>query len=288
MRPCRRRKAPLSLLANLLPIRGPHIGGSNVVVAKYNYSTNSNRPASQSSSLHPLPSHVRVKVCCIKSRQEAALAMRYGVSAIGLVAQMPSGPGVIPEDTIADIADWLPPGISSFLLTSSQDSEEIIAQHKRCRTNTIQIVDKLTKGAYLNLKRSLPGVKIVQVIHVTGPESVEEVSQLSQQPIDAFLLDSGRPNLAIKELGGTGRVHDWMVSKKIIEQSPIPVYLAGGLNPDNVLEAVARLRPFGVDVCSGLRTGAPGYDLDEQKLSAFVQRLGLVGLSRGGSSSLGD
>jgi phosphoribosylanthranilate isomerase len=214
--------------------------------------------------------------------------MRYGVSAIGLVAQMPSGPGVIPEDTIADIADWLPPGISSFLLTSSQDSEEIIAQHKRCRTNTIQIVDKLTKGAYLNLKRSLPGVKIVQVIHVTGPESVEEVSQLSQQPIDAFLLDSGRPNLAIKELGGTGRVHDWMVSKKIIEQSPIPVYLAGGLNPDNVLEAVARLRPFGVDVCSGLRTGAPGYDLDEQKLSAFVQRLGLVGLSRGGSSSLGD
>jgi phosphoribosylanthranilate isomerase len=85
--------------------------------------------------------------------------------------------------------------------------------------------------------------------------------------VDALLLDSGNQSLPVKELGGTGRTHDWSVSRRIVEAAPVPVYLAGGLTPDNVGEAVRRVRPFGVDVCSGVRSGGR---LDEARLAAFA------------------
>jgi len=130
---------------------------------------------------------------------------------------MPSGPGVISEEQIAEIAAEVPPPIATFLLTCHQDSESIIAQQRRCTTNTIQICDRLTNGSYLDLKRALPGISIVQVIHVVGPESVDEARAVAPQ-VDAILLDSGNPALATKELGGTGRRHDWTLSRKIREQ----------------------------------------------------------------------
>ena len=159
----------------------------------------------------------RVKICCISSREEARLAIRCGASALGLVSEMPSGPGVISEEQIAEIAAEVPPPIATFLLTCHQDSESIIAQQRRCTTNTIQICDRLTNGSYLDLKRALPGISIVQVIHVVGPESVDEARAVAPQ-VDAILLDSGNPALATKELGGTGRRHDWTLSRKIREQ----------------------------------------------------------------------
>ena len=206
----------------------------------------------------------RVKICCINSVEEAWMAINYGASAVGLVSDMPSGPGVIPEELIAEIAGVIPPGVSSFLLTSKQDTQSIVAQQKRLKVNTIQICDQFL-GDYTDLRDALPGISLVQVIHVRGEDSVKEA--LSVAPyVDALLLDSGNRTLLVKELGGTGRVHDWSISKRIREMVNIPVFLAGGLNPENVREAISQVAPFGVDVCSGVRTS---NKLDENKLSKF-------------------
>ncbi len=206
-----------------------------------------------------------VKICCISSIDEAKLAIKYGASALGLVSNMPSGPGVIPEDMITQIADSVPPGVSTFLLTSKQSAEEIINQQKRCRTNTIQICDHLLHGSYSEIKHALPGIKIVQVIHVNGDESIREAIEVSKY-VDAILLDSGNQKLEVKELGGTGRIHDWRISKKIREAVKIPLFLAGGLNSENVADAIKQVNPFGVDICSGVRTNGK---LDELKLKSF-------------------
>ncbi|HOI29254.1 MAG TPA: phosphoribosylanthranilate isomerase [Melioribacteraceae bacterium] len=211
----------------------------------------------------------RIKVCCISSIKEALLAIEYGASALGLVSSMPSGPGVIEEKLIAEIAESVPPGISTFLLTSRQSAAEIIEQQKRCRTNTIQLCDRVADGTHKMLRDELPGIKIVQVIHVTGRKSVEEAVEVARN-VDAILLDSGNQNLKIKELGGTGRIHDWSVSRVIRENVKVPVFLAGGLNSSNVYEAVRIVKPYGLDLCSGVRTGDR---LDENKLKSFVEKV---------------
>ncbi len=207
-----------------------------------------------------------IKICCIASTEEARLALRYEVSALGLVSAMPSGPGPIPEERIAAIAKIVPKGKETFLLTSLTDAQAIAEQHGRCRTTTIQLVDRLTLDALKELRDSLPHVKLVQVIHVADGRSVEEALVVAPL-VDALLLDSGRPFAKVRELGGTGRVHDWSVSRQIVERSPKPVWLAGGLKPENVAEALARVRPYGVDICSGVRTNGA---LDEEKLRRFV------------------
>jgi phosphoribosylanthranilate isomerase len=212
--------------------------------------------------MHPIP---HIKICCIKSSEEARMAIRHGASALGLVSGMPSGPGPIPENLIAEIAAQVPPPIATFLLTSRQDAASIIDQQRRTRVNTLQIVDTLAIPDLHNLRRVLPGIRLVQVIHVEGPESLEEAKAVAPY-VDAILLDSGRPRAAVKEFGGTGRVHDWSVSMRIRENLRVPIFLAGGLNPGNVREAIEQIGPFGVDVCTGVRTNG---NLDETKLSAF-------------------
>jgi phosphoribosylanthranilate isomerase len=213
--------------------------------------------------------NTRVKICCIKSLEEAEMAIRYGASALGFVSAMPSGPGPISEDLIAEIISRVPAHILTFLLTSKQDAPSIIDQQRRTKANTLQLVDAVSLDTYRELRKALPGVTIVQVIHVIGSDTVESATTVSPF-VDAILLDSGNPNLAVKQLGGTGRVHDWTISKRICSEVSSPVYLAGGLNPENVAEAIRRVRPFGVDLCSGVRTNGA---LDEVKLSRFFEQV---------------
>ena len=211
----------------------------------------------------------RVKICCIAGVAEAWLAIEAGASAIGLVSEMPSGPGPIPESLIAEIAATVPPAVSSFLLTCKQDAAAIIDQQRRLGVNTIQICDRLPRGSHQVLREALPGVSLVQVVHVSGPASVDEAIAVATH-VDAVLLDSGNQSLAIKELGGTGRTHDWTLSRKIREAIDVPLFLAGGLNPSNVAAAIREVQPFGIDVCSGLRT--EGH-LDPQKLRNFFSEV---------------
>ena len=210
-----------------------------------------------------------VKICCIADLDEARLAIGAGASAIGLVSAMPSGPGPIEEAEIARIAAAVPRPTETFLLTALTDAEEVAAQHRRCGTTAVQLVDALEEAELRRLRRLLPGIRLVQVIHVAGQESVDEARSAAPL-VDTLLLDSGNPRLAVKELGGTGRVHDWTTSRRICDSVGVPVLLAGGLNPGNAREAFDRVQPAGLDVCSGLR---PNGRLDAGKLQAFFHAL---------------
>ncbi len=210
-----------------------------------------------------------VKICCIGSLEEARLAIAHGAHAIGLVSAMPSGPGPIPDDRIRAIAANVSPPTETFLLTSRTSASDIIAHQRSVGTTAIQIVDRLTSGSHEEIRKALPSVRIVQVVHVLNEQSIQEAVAVSSQ-VDALLLDSGNPSLEVKELGGTGRIHNWEISRRIRELVPIPVYLAGGLTPGNVREAFEAVRPFGVDVCSGVRTGGK---LDPAKLRSFFDAL---------------
>ena len=212
----------------------------------------------------------RVKICCISSREEAVTAIQYGAAALGLVGKMPSGPGIITDEAIYSIAQIVPPPIATFLLTSETIAQDIIEHHQKVHTTTIQLVDALPNRDYLSIREQLPHVKLVQVIHVINEDSVEEAIEISQW-VDAILLDSGNPNLSVKELGGTGRTHNWQLSRQIRENISIPVFLAGGLHPGNVKQAIETVEPFGVDLCSGVRTEGK---LDERKLEAFFKAVG--------------
>jgi phosphoribosylanthranilate isomerase len=211
----------------------------------------------------------RLKVCCIANLDEARLAVRYGAAALGLVSAMPSGPGPIEEEQIAAITPHVPPGVATFLLTCQQSAGAIIAQQRRTGANTIQLCDEIPLADYAKLRNAMPGIAIVQVIHVTGPAAVDQAVRVAPH-VNALLLDSGNPNLAVKELGGTGRVHDWATSARIVQSAPRPVFLAGGLTSENVGRAIREVRPFGLDLCSGLRTHGK---LDEAKLAAFVRAI---------------
>jgi len=211
----------------------------------------------------------RVKVCCIASVEEARVAVECGAAAVGLVSEMPSGPGVIDEELIAEIAARVPPPVATFLLTCRQDAASLIEQQRRCRTNTLQLCDRVRTEIYGELRAELPGISLVQVVHVTGEESLAEALEAARH-VDALLLDSGNQSLPVKELGGTGRTHDWRVSRRVVEASPVPVFLAGGLKAENVAEAVEAVRPFGLDVCSGVRERGR---LDAEKLKRFFAHI---------------
>ncbi len=208
----------------------------------------------------------RIKVCCMASVAEMRMAVAAGADAVGLVGAMPSGPGPIADDLIAAIAAETPPPIAAFLLTSESTATAIAAHVRRTGVSTVQIVRHIDPAEAAALATLIPHVKRVQVIHVEGHHALELLPLYSPH-CDAFLLDSGKPGAALETLGGTGDIHDWSISAAFVERSPLPVFLAGGLNPGNVAEAIATVRPFGVDLCSGLRTDDR---LDALKLMAFI------------------
>jgi phosphoribosylanthranilate isomerase len=215
----------------------------------------------------------RVKVCCISSEQEVALAVASGAAALGFVSAMPSGPGVVEEARIAQMISVVPPAVATFLLTSATDVISIVAQQRRLRPGTLQLVDHLPADVHRALRDAMPGIALVQVVHVEDDASIEYALR-SAASVDALLLDSGRLSLPVRELGGTGRTHDWSLSRRIRDEAGKPVFLAGGLNAGNVQDAVRTVQPFGLDVCTGVRTDGA---LDPLMLEAFMSQVAAAG-----------
>jgi len=207
-----------------------------------------------------------VKVCCINSLTEAKLALAAGADLLGLVSEMPSGPGVIPIERIAEIVRGLPPETRTVLLTSKLNCNDISDQHKAVKTWGIQIVDKLLTIELKELRKSLPKTRLIQVVHVQDKSSISEALSYTNF-VDFILLDSGKPGAKLRTLGGTGETHDWILSREICQQSTLPVLLAGGLNPDNIVDAKKAVLPSGFDLCSGVRTEG---NLDPDKLEKFM------------------
>ena len=214
------------------------------------------------------------KICCMLSTDEADMAIAAGARAIGLVGAMPNGPGPIDDGLICDIAAHVHSrhgdAIWTTLLTSRIEGEAIADHVADTGVNSVQIVDNPNPRAYAAIRKALPSLRILQVIHVEDDAAVAQAVEAAEHA-DVILLDSGKPSAAVRTLGGTGDVHDWSVSRRIVEAVKKPVFLAGGLNPRNVADAIAAVRPYGVDICSGLRDSS--YRLVQTKLDAFVSAL---------------
>jgi phosphoribosylanthranilate isomerase len=208
-------------------------------------------------------------VCCIESVEEARLAVAEGVDAIGLVSAMPNAAGVISESTIAEIAAAVPPRVSTFLLTGSTEPDALVAQYERCGTTTIQLCERLTTGALERLRERIPEAALVQVIHVSGAEALDQALAVAPY-VDALLLDTGAPRHGVDE-PGYAVAHDWAISAEICRSVPAPIFLAGGLHAANVRAAIDLVGPWGVSVCSGVR--ADGR-LDLNRLRSFLAALG--------------
>lgn len=207
-----------------------------------------------------------IKICCIQSIEEANLAIQAGSTALGLVSEMPSGWGPIPLERIGAIAAHIPPLVTSVLLTSRQSAREVIAQQQVARCNAIQIVDEFPIADYATLREQIPGVSILQAVHVFGPESIEKAKMIAPH-VAGIILDTGSPHGETKVLGGTGKTHDWSISKAIVQEVSCPIFLAGGLNEENVTHGLELVQPFGLDLCTGVRTDNA---LDEKKLRSFL------------------
>lgn len=209
----------------------------------------------------------RIKICCIASLAEARIASDAGADAVGLVAEMPAGPGPIPDETIGEIAGQCRPGVNTVLLTSRTEPDEVTEHVWKSGVDTVQLVAPVPQTTWAALRRNCAWVKVVQVVHVAGADTLDRAREVAPY-VDALLMDSGRPGGLVPELGGTGRTHDWRVSRSVVEAVAGPVFLAGGLRPENVGRAVETVRPWGVDVCSGVRTRGA---LDADKVRRFVE-----------------
>lgn len=210
-----------------------------------------------------------LKVCCIASVEEAEMAIEAGATALGLVGEMPSGPGVIDDDLVRDIAAAVGDRAWTVLLSSRTTAEGLAAHVAETGVNSLQIVDDPEEGTYAHLRREHPDLRILQVIHVEDERAIVQAQQAAPH-VDALLLDSGRPNAAVKILGGTGQSHDWTLSRKIVETAGRPVFLAGGLKPENVREALDAVKPAGIDLCSGIRVEGR---LVPERLAALVHNM---------------
>lgn len=196
-----------------------------------------------------------IKICCIQNDTEVEMAAAAGATHVGLVAAMPSGPGPIAADRIAEIVGAVPTGVTAVLLTAHTDADSIIEHARTTGVTAVQIVGEVPSDVRLSIKAAAGSIDILQVVHVGGPEALEQ-AQPAAVGSDFVLLDSGRPSALVPELGGTGRTHDSAVSAQIVSRLDVPVFLAGGLGPENVAEAIRTVRPAGVDLCSGIRDPA--------------------------------
>jgi phosphoribosylanthranilate isomerase len=208
-----------------------------------------------------------IKICCIRDRAEARLALDAGADVLGFVGEQPSGPGRLADDEIAELIAWVGGRGTCWLLSSTTDAEALVAQVAHTRPAGLQICDAVEPAVYEALRRRFPDLTLMQVVHVAGPEAVGEARQVRPH-VDGILLDSGIVAGPERQLGGTGRTHDWAVSARIVAEVQGPVWLAGGLNPGNVGAAIGRVHPAGVDLCSGVRDA--DYRLDAYKLAGFV------------------
>lgn len=212
---------------------------------------------------------VQVKICCVQSPEEARTAVSFGAAAVGLVSEMPAGPGELPDSSIRAIAESVSPSVGTFLITAVTDPNRLIEKARACRVNTLQLWDPLDPLDYKRLRLELPGVSIVQAVHVVD-ESAVEAAAAAARLADAIVLDSANTQVPFRWESQAGSTHDWNLSRAIVEQVDCPVLLAGGLNADNVEYAVRTVQPYGVDVCTGVRTGEA---LDRRKLVAFLEAL---------------
>jgi phosphoribosylanthranilate isomerase len=220
---------------------------------------------------------MHVKICGIRRSEDALLAAQCGADAVGLlVGQRHSSPDFITAALAGKISRTLPPSVEAVLVTHITDVDEIERLLRQSGITAVQLHSKITAESVANLRTRFPDLKVFKSVHVLSAQSARYPEGFSKV-VDGFVLDT--INVATDQVGGTGNVHDWTISRKIVERFPdIPIILAGGLNSKNVRSAIESVHPFGVDVNSGTK-GSDGFK-DARKMREFVieaKRLGATG-----------
>jgi phosphoribosylanthranilate isomerase len=217
---------------------------------------------------------VRVKICGVTSADDARLAAVCGADAVGvLVGQRHPSTDFVSSNEAAAILAALPPFVTAALVTHEYDPAAVADAIAVVRPNVVQIHSEMPPTDCAELRNRFGGIRIIKSYHVTGPEAVD-YGRRYVDAVDGFVLDSLNP--ATGQVGGTGLTHDWNFSAAIVRRYRLPVMLAGGLTPANVAAAVAVVRPFGVDVNSGVK-GAIGGRKDPGKMREFIVRAKSVG-----------
>ena len=193
-----------------------------------------------------------IKICGMQSTAEVEIAMAAGATCVGFVGEGLTPPGCLSDEAVLEIVGAIEDRKSIVLLTPHSTVAAVVAQQRRVGAGALQLCRPFGREALLALRQSLPGVQLIQVVHMGdlgGLERARAVAGIAE----VGLLDAGSTDGDSQVFGGTGRVHDWHESAAIVAELDTPVWLAGGLSPSNVGEAIELVSPAGVDVCSGLR-----------------------------------
>ncbi len=209
---------------------------------------------------------MRVKICGTRNVEEARMIVASGADALGfLIGLVEPNPDQIAPEEAAEIIAQLPPSVSSVLVTQQTDPQVVADLCCCARASAVQLHGGFAPEQIPELRRQVPSVTMIQVVHVAGPDS-KMAALHAANFADAILLDSPRHGGA----GGTGKTHDWNLSREIVRACSKPVILAGGLTPENVELAIRTVGPSAVDVHSGVEDGQGNKS--KEKLVRFVTR----------------
>jgi len=207
---------------------------------------------------------LRVKICGNRTPEEVSLAVSLGADAVGLIVGVrhKSEDALTPERA-AHMLALIPVFVSSVLVTHLVSAEEVLALYDKVPTSTIQLHDAISEAEIEAIRRRLPWVRLIKAVGVKDGSAID-VARRFEPLVDAILVDTHTSD----RIGGTGITHDWSISRDIVRAVRCPVILAGGLTPENLANAVALVRPYGVDVNSGVEF--PNGDKDPDREKAFI------------------
>jgi len=210
---------------------------------------------------------IKIQIAGVSSLEDSIRLINLGVDGLGFTLRLPSGiHDGLTEEKAKKIIAALPPLVGTVLITYITNPIEAVDFCKYLGVNTIQLHAPVEKGVMTEMKNLLPNVKIIKSVNVVNLSAIDEVKNYADEA-DAIILDTYDPKSG--RHGATGITHDWAISREIVEACPMPVILAGGLNPDNVAEAIKFVKPWGVDVHTGIENadGTPSHE----KAAAFVK-----------------
>lgn len=214
---------------------------------------------------------MKVKICGISNEIDAISAIKLGADAIGFVM----GGKVLPVEvepyaqTVRETIKRFPKGVDSFLVTHLFEGEDILALSNYIQSTGIQISEDILIEEVEKVRKNTDK-KIIKTIVTTDPKAVEKL-KLYEPYCDYFLLDSRECGYT----GGTGKENNWQMCRKLIELTDKPVFIAGGLNPENVKDAIKEADPYGVDVSTGISCYSKNYlrkdRKDANKIEKFIK-----------------
>ena len=209
-----------------------------------------------------------VQIAGIIDQAEADMLLETGVDLLGFPLRLPVNKEDLSEAEAADIIREIPDSRRAVLITYLDRADEIISFCDELGTSTVQLHGSISPRELRRLKRKRPDIIVIKSLVVRGDNRDQLFRDLEELGtiVDAFITDTYDP--ATGATGATGKTHDWAVSRQLVEYSPKPVILAGGLTPENVYEAILKVQPDGVDAHTGVEA-ADGRK-DPLKVRCFV------------------